>query len=107
MMVIRALTILLPAAILLSAAPFTTASPWKTLDYLYSIRGEGTIVGVHNKISKTPSSFTDQSIQVSGKTPGLWGGDFLFDVESIENRWSMVREAKKWWENGAIISIMW
>mmetsp|Transcript_30553 Transcript_30553/g.67145 ORF Transcript_30553/g.67145 Transcript_30553/m.67145 type:complete len:81 (-) Transcript_30553:1363-1605(-) len=77
MMVIRALTILLPAAILLSAAPFTTASPWKTLDYLYSIRGEGTVVGVHNKISKTPSSFTDQSIQVSGKTPGLWGGDFV------------------------------
>ena len=48
------------------------ATKWKTLDYLYSIRGEGTVVGVHNKISKTPSSFTDQAIEVSGKTPGLW-----------------------------------
>lgn len=35
------------------------------------------------------------------------GGDFLFDVESIENRWRMVQEAKKQWDDGAIISIMW
>lgn len=35
------------------------------------------------------------------------GGDFLFDVESIENRWGMVQEAKKQWDDGAIISIMW
>lgn len=48
------------------------ATKWKTLDYLYSIQGKGTVVGVHNKISKTPSSFTDQAIKVSGKTPGLW-----------------------------------
>ena len=48
------------------------ATQWKTLEYLNSIRGEGTVVGVHNKISKTPSSFTDQAIEVSGKTPGLW-----------------------------------
>jgi hypothetical protein len=48
------------------------ATQWKTLDYLYSIQGKGTVVGVHNKISKTPSSFTDKAIKVSGKTPGLW-----------------------------------
>ncbi len=83
------------------------ATPWKTLDYLYSIRGKGTAVGVHNKISKTPSSFTDQAIDISGKTPGLWGGDFLFDAESIEHRWGMVEEAKKQWDDGVIISIMW
>ena len=88
--------------------PFASSkSKWKTLDYLKDITGKGTVVGVHNKISKTPTSFTDRAIQVSGKTPGLWGGDFLFDVESIENRWKMVKEAKKQWESGSIISIMW
>lgn len=109
MMTSRYGTILLPAVLLLvlKALPCIHASPWKTLDYLQSISGKGTVVGVHNKISKTPSSFTNQAKHVSGKTPGLWGGDFLFDVESIENRWKMVREAKKWWEKGAIISIMW
>ena len=35
------------------------------------------------------------------------GGDFLFDAESIENRWGMVQEAKKQWDDGAVISIMW
>ena len=63
------------------------ATPWKTLDYLYSIRG--------------------QAIGISGKNPGLWGGDFLFDAESIEHRWGMVEEAKKQWDDGVVISIMW
>ena len=80
---------------------------FKTLDYLYRISGEGTVVGVHNKLSKTPSSFTDAATQITGKTPGLWGGDFLFDSESIEHRWTMIHEAKRQWEAGAMISIMW
>lgn len=80
---------------------------WKSLDYLYSISGKGTVAGVHNKHSRTPSSFTDQVQQVSGRTPGLWSGDFLFNTENIDNRVTMIKEAEEQWESGALVNIMW
>lgn len=84
-----------------------SATPWRTLDYLYEMKGKGTIAGVQNKHSRTPSSFTDQAQAVSGRTPGLWSGDFLFNQENIDNRWTMVNEAKRQWVKGALVNIMW
>ena len=82
------------------------ATPWRMLDYLYEIKGQGTVAGVHNKYSRTPTSFTDQAEAVAGRTPGLWSGDFLFDQENIENRWTMINEAKRQWDEGALVNIM-
>jgi mannan endo-1,4-beta-mannosidase len=43
----------------------------------------------------------------TGKYPGLWSGDFLFQAENIDNRQLMVNEALKQWKKGAVINIMW
>ena len=79
---------------------------FKSLNYLYSISGKATVAGIQNRYSETPDSFTQQAQQVSGRTPGLWGGDFLFDYNE-QYRWTMINEAKTQWESGALVNIMW
>jgi mannan endo-1,4-beta-mannosidase len=107
----RARSITAAAVALIVLAPIlTTAQPptkWKTLDYLYSISGTGAVVGVHNRLSPTPDSFTAQVTQIAGRTPGLWSGDFLFDSPNFENRWTMIHEAERQWNAGAIVNLMW
>ena len=78
---------------------------WRTLNYLYSIRGSGTVAGMHERYSQTPSRFTEQARQVSGKYPGLWSGDFLFD-DNRRYRQNMIEEAKRRWNSGTMINIM-
>ena len=81
---------------------------FKTLDYLYSISGEYTIAGQHNKEPNAiPDKWTNEIFRITGKYPGLWSGDFLFQEENIRNRQTMIDEAKNQWENGAIINLMW
>jgi hypothetical protein len=92
----------------LALSPWTVrATDWPMLDYMYEIKGKGTVAGVHNKYSRTPNSFSQTAQQKSDKVPGLWSGDFLFDAENIANRWTMVNEAKRQYEQGALVNIMW
>jgi len=60
---------------------------------------------MHERHSNTPNRYTEQARQVSGKYPGLWSGDFLFD-HNQQYRWTMINEAKRQWQNGAIVNIM-
>ena len=83
----------------------TGPTQWKTLNYLYSIRGSGTVAGVHEKISSMPSQHTEHVFQISGKYPGLWSGDFLFDYNR-RSRQNMIDEAKRRWNAGTMINIM-
>ncbi|HSH20672.1 MAG TPA: glycosyl hydrolase [Draconibacterium sp.] len=80
----------------------------QVLDYLYSISGKKTLSGQHNKEPNAePAKWTEFIHQTTGKYPALWSGDFLFQQDNIDERWTMIREAKKQWENGAIINLMW
>jgi mannan endo-1,4-beta-mannosidase len=86
----------------------TTGTSFKTLDYLYRISGHQTIAGIHNKEpNATPARWTEEVKTATGKYPGLWSGDFLFQAENIDNRQLMVNEALKQWKKGAVINIMW
>lgn len=81
---------------------------FKTLDYLYDISGKYTVAGQHNKEPNAmPDKWTNEIHRITGKYPGLWSGDFLFQEENINNRRMMIDEAVKQWENGAIINLMW
>jgi mannan endo-1,4-beta-mannosidase len=83
-------------------------SKFKTLNYLYSISGSKTVSGIHNREpNATPSRWTDQVDSVTGRFPGFWSGDFLFQQDNIKNRQLMVNEALRQWKNGAIVNIMW
>lgn len=80
----------------------------KVLNYLYSISGTKTISGQHNREPNSdPVSWTNWIYSVTGKYPGLWGGDFLYLTDDIQHRGTMINEAKNQWNNGALVTLMW
>jgi mannan endo-1,4-beta-mannosidase len=81
---------------------------FQTLNYLYSISGSKTVAGIHNREpNASPARWTNAVDSVTGKFPGLWSGDFLFQQDNISNRQLMIDEALKQWKKGAIVNIMW
>jgi mannan endo-1,4-beta-mannosidase len=81
---------------------------FKSLNYLYNISGKKTVAGIHNREPNSiPSLWTDSITLKTGKTPGLWSGDFLFLKDDIDARWSMIYEAEKAWKKGSLVNIMW
>lgn len=80
----------------------------QVLAYLYSISGTQTLSGQHNREPNAePAKWTDYIQATTGKYPALWSGDFLFQQNNMDNRWTMIHEAKKQWDNGAVINLMW
>ena len=80
----------------------------QVLKYLYSISGKRTIAGQHNKEPNAkPAMWTEYIKETTGKYPGLWSGDFLFQQVNIDNRWTMIYEAERQWKKGAFINLMW
>lgn len=83
-------------------------SNFKTLDFLSRISGKNTVAGIHNREPNAkPAQWTNAVDSLTGKTPGLWSGDFLFQEENIKNRSVMIKEAIREWKSGAIVNIMW
>ena len=101
--------------------PPTTSPSHRMVDYLKQITGKNAVAGVHNRVNADvnwddiaqwrptgPSVFTNYARQITGKTPGMWSGDFLFDYpNSLSNsRWSMIYEAERQYNTGALVNIM-
>lgn len=79
----------------------------RVLDYLRSIDGRQTVSGIHNREpNRQPSLQTDALVRRTGKHPGLWSGDLLFSRDDVDQRWTMVRECLRQWEQGSIVQIM-
>lgn len=84
------------------------------LDYFKGSGRSGTIIGEHNReintavngAGATSSYYTDKIYDITGTYPAFWSGDFLFSSEDVNNRQKMIDEAKRQWENGAIIQLM-
>ena len=94
---------------------------FRMLDYLDEISGRLSVSGIHNRLNADvnwsdmsawkptgPSVFTDYITETTGKTPGLWSGDFLFGWPNAaqENRWQMIYEAERQFNSGALVNIM-
>ncbi|MBN2279589.1 MAG: T9SS type A sorting domain-containing protein [Candidatus Marinimicrobia bacterium] len=93
---------------LLSIISINFADTLKVLEYLYSISGENILAGQHNREPNSdPDKWTEYIFEATGKYPALWSADFLFQQDNIDNRWTMIYEAKEQWDNGAVVSIMW
>ncbi|RZK60701.1 MAG: glycoside hydrolase [Pedobacter sp.] len=81
---------------------------FRSLNYLYAISGKYTIAGIHNREPNAhPARWTDTVKVATGKFPGFWSGDFLFQKENIANRQTMINEAAVQWKKGAVVNIMW
>lgn len=79
----------------------------KLLQYFYDIQGKQTVIGIHNREPNSePSKQTDQAYAITGQYPALWSGDFLFSSSDVNNRWNMIYECEKQWNNGSIVQLM-
>ncbi len=86
----------------------TTTATLRTLHFLDSISGLRTVAGIHNREpNAAPATWTDSIHSTTGKYPGLWSGDFLFEQDNIDNRQTMINEAIHQWKQGALVNIMW
>jgi mannan endo-1,4-beta-mannosidase len=105
----RKSAIALAAVLALSATPTADAvQAGGALAYLKQISGNHTIAGQHNKEpNSNPSQYTAKAHDITGKWPGLWGGDLLFASADVAARQTMVDQAKLEWSHGAIVTITW
>ena len=109
------LTILAPFAALSlvgtlapQAAATGPAAPADVLAFLHSISGNHVLSGVHNKEPlSNPSQYTAQAHSITGKWPGLWGGELGFTATDIANRQTMINQAKTEWANGSLVNLTW
>lgn len=76
----------------------------KLLNFLNSTSGVATVVGMHNKYSSTPHSYTDENDAIAGRPSALWGGDFLFG-DQAQYRGRMIAEAKAQYAKGALVAL--
>ena len=79
----------------------------EVLDFLYSISGRQTLSGQHNREPNSDPARWTQFIEAqTGGVPALWSGDFLFQRDNIEHRWTMIHEAERQWQQGAMVNLM-
>ncbi|ONI42349.1 hypothetical protein AN639_12720 [Candidatus Epulonipiscium fishelsonii] len=77
------------------------------MDYLHSISGKKTILGIHNREPNAiPDLQTNKISELTSKKPALYSADFLFLDEDVDNRWKIVKECKKKWIEGMIPQLM-
>jgi mannan endo-1,4-beta-mannosidase len=80
----------------------------RVLALLHEISGSRVVAGQHNREPNSePSKWTAAIQQTTGKVPGLWSGDFLFQQDNIAHRPAMIAEASKQWAEGALVNLMW
>ena len=77
----------------------------KLLDYLYSISGKRIIAGHHNYVGR-PDVFLNRVKELTGKSPEIWGCDFINYYREGEAK-QIVQEAYKKYKEGYIITLMW
>ncbi|GIH94775.1 glycosyl hydrolase [Planobispora siamensis] len=90
------------------AQAFPAASRTDLINYLTGISGRYTLSGQHNREPNSdPTKYTRVAQQITGQTPGLWGGDFLFASSDVANRQTMVNEAIRQWQGGSVVALTW
>jgi mannan endo-1,4-beta-mannosidase len=90
--------------------PHATPEARALLAYLNSISGKATIAGQHN-YPNVGARWTDMAYDLTGRYPGLFGGDFGFsggeDKDSTLSRPAMIEEVKRQYRNGAVVTLTW
>jgi mannan endo-1,4-beta-mannosidase len=90
--------------------PDATAAARALLEKLDEISGHYTLTGQHN-FPNHLSRWSDRDYDLTGKFPAIFGQDFGFagdaDKDSTEGRPSMIEEAERQYQNGAVIALTW
>ena len=76
------------------------------LTYLSGPAKGKTISGQHNREpANEPAQWTEKVHDITGKHPGIWGGDLSF--HSLSDRPLQIAEAKRQWSAGSLVTLMW
>jgi len=84
----------------------TSVKKQQLLNYLNGISGNHTLVGIENKDAGKPTSDTDRITAITGRVSSFWGNDFGFGSYAVNNRSTMIAEAKRQYNKGAVVSLM-
>jgi len=90
--------------------PNATPEARALLKTICAVTGKFILSGQHN-FPNHLSRHSDNTAQVAGKYPYIWGSDFGFtggdDKDSITGRDAMIEEAKRQYAAGSIVTLMW
>ncbi|MDI1461234.1 glycosyl hydrolase [Catellatospora sp. KI3] len=110
----RALALLAAMALALVLAPsapaqaFPASTRAQLISFLNGISGQNMLSGQHNREPNSdPTKYTRVAQSITGQTPGLWGGDFLFEAADVNARQTMVNEAIRQWQGGSVVALTW
>lgn len=89
--------------------PNATKEAQRLLEFIYEIQEKYVITGQHNYLGRM-SIYTDSIYLLTGKYPGMWGGDYGFadsthDIDNIKYRPLLVPEVIKQHNRGSIITL--
>jgi len=80
---------------------------YTVMDFFNEISGKYTVLGINNREPNAqPTMQTDRILNITGRYPGFWSGDFLYLSPDVDNRQTMIEECKRQWDNGAIVQLM-
>ena len=95
----------LPVGQLVYIPPQSTGG--NPLAFLEKISGTQTVAGQHNREpNSSPAQWTNKIHDTTGRFPGLWSGDFLYEQDNIDNRGTMITEAIGQWNQRALVHLM-
>ncbi|GAA2212857.1 hypothetical protein GCM10009850_083190 [Nonomuraea monospora] len=96
------------ASLATPALAFPAATRADLIGFLNGISGQYTLSGQHNREPNSdPTKYTRVAQSITGQTPGLWGGDFLFASSDVSSRQTMVNEAIRQWQGGSVVALTW
>ncbi|WP_433887548.1 glycosyl hydrolase [Streptomyces sp. CA-111067] len=74
--------------------------------YLKSLTGNHVLSGQQGGANSNPSQWINKVHDITGEYPGIWNGDFGFSQNDIDNRQTVINEAKSEWANGSLPGLM-
>ncbi|MBB5867780.1 mannan endo-1,4-beta-mannosidase [Allocatelliglobosispora scoriae] len=91
------------------AAPPAPAGVTRTdvVNYFSGLTGRNWLSGQQDGPNSNPVQWTNKVRDITGLYPGVWGGDFGFSQNDIDNRQRVFDQAKAAWAAGTIPAITW
>ncbi|WP_194922283.1 glycosyl hydrolase, partial [Catenulispora rubra] len=86
------------------APPGVTAA--NEINYLMSLTGNHTLSGQQGGANNDPGQWVNTAHDITGEYPALWGGDFGFSQDDINNRQTVIDYAKAEWAAGTLPALM-
>jgi mannan endo-1,4-beta-mannosidase len=91
-----------------TAAPPAPASATKAdlISYLRSLTGNHVLSGQQDGPNNNPSQWQNKVHDITGVYPAMWGGDFGFSQDDIDNRQRVIDQAQAEWNAGSLPAMM-